>query len=68
MGTPAVPNTAEECEEASSSYIPLTPSLAAYTGFSAPFQLEALREERLFALMLWFEASFSFNGQVIDYA
>jgi len=32
-------------------------------GFSMPFQLTALREERLFALMLYWDVSFSGGGQ-----
>jgi hypothetical protein len=41
----------------------LTARAAGEEGFSAPFTLEALRSERLFALMLWFDASFTFGGQ-----
>ncbi|GAX72983.1 hypothetical protein CEUSTIGMA_g435.t1 [Chlamydomonas eustigma] len=67
MGTTtAVRSPLEYSEEASSSTVPLTPRLAALDGFTAPFQLEALREERLFALMLWFEASFSFDDQAVQ--
>jgi hypothetical protein len=47
--------------------IPLTLKLvASEDGFVAPFELRALREERLFALMLWFNASFTLAGQVCE--
>ena len=42
----------------------LTLKLAASDGFVAPFELRALREERLFALMLWFDTTFTLPGQV----
>ena len=42
----------------------LTLRKAAQQGFSAPFTLTAQREERLFALMVWVQALFTFGGQV----
>ena len=44
--------------------IPLTLRQTSSEGFVAPFELHALREERLFALALWFDASFTFGAQV----
>lgn len=44
----------------------LTQRRACQSGFRSPFTLQALREERLFALMIWVQMNFTFNGEAAN--